>query len=643
MCGILGVWSSRGGAVSCERLRAAHERVAHRGPDDIGFAGMDTAGQVRLTRRAHDLEGSTLALGHRRLSILDLTEGGWQPMATPDGRFVIVYNGEIYNYLELRRELEARGVAFRSRSDTEVLLHAYAAWGAEAFTRLIGMFALAIVDTVARRVVLARDFFGIKPLYYAARDGGFAFASEIKAVLELGQVRRVVNAGRLHAYLRSGAADVGEETLFADVRQLPPGHFLELSLDSPTVPPPRRFWRVDASQTTELTFADAAERLRELFLDSIRLHLRSDVPVGAALSGGIDSSAIVAAMRHVEPTLELHTFSFAADDPTLSEEAWVDIIGRAARSVVHKVRPTAHELVADLDTLIAAQDEPFTSTSIYAQYRVFRLARETGIKVMLDGQGADEMLAGYPYFIGGRLGALIRRGRWMEARRFYGQARRLPHVRARTLLMNTGDALFPERLRPVAKSVLQQKRSLATDWLNERWFHDRGVAPSALPRLRGQSLLREQLAYSLEHGLPPLLRYEDRNSMAHSIESRVPFLTPQIAGFLFSLPDEYIISRDGVSKSVFRAAMRGIVPDAILDRRDKIGFQTPEQTWLATLRPWVDAVLRGEAARAIPALNHTRVHAEWADIAGGRRPFDSRAWRWINLIRWAELNGATFA
>jgi asparagine synthase (glutamine-hydrolysing) len=643
MCGIVGLWSTRREPVDLARLERAAARIAHRGPDDAGFAGLDGARSLRLTRRLADLEGSSLALAHRRLSILDLTEAGWQPMATPDGRFTIVYNGEIYNYLELGRELEARGVTFRSRCDTEVLLHAYATWGTEAFGRVIGMYALGIVDSLERRVILARDFFGIKPLYYAAREGAFAFASEIKALLELGHVRRAVSADRLHAYLRSGLADVGEETLFADVRQLPPGHLLELSLDDARVPEPRRYWRVDAERTSDLSFERAAEQLRELFLDSVRLHLRSDVPVGAALSGGIDSSAIVAAMRHVEPALDLHTFSFAADDPAVSEESWADMAGGAARSVVHKVRPTARELAADLDDLVASQDEPFGSTSIYAQYRVFKLARETGIKVMLDGQGADEMLAGYPYFMAGRLGSLIRRGRWLEARRFYGRARRLPHVQPRALLLNTGDALFPDRLRPAAKSVLRQKRVLAADWLNEGWFRDRGVEPSPLPRLRARSLLREQLAYSLEHGLPPLLRYEDRNSMAHSIESRVPFLTPQLAGFLFSLPEEYIISRDGVSKSVFRAAMRGIGPDAILDRRDKVGFQTPEQRWLATLQPWVDAVLRSDAARAIPALNHDRLQREWAEIAAGRRPFDRRAWRWVNLIKWAELNGATFA
>jgi asparagine synthase (glutamine-hydrolysing) len=310
---------------------------------------------------------------------------------------------------------------------------------------------------------------------------------------------------------------------------------------------------------------------------------------------------------------------------------------------VHKIRPTAADLVADLDALIAVQDEPFGSTSIYAQYCVFRLARERGVTVMLDGQGADEMLAGYPYFMAGRLGALLRRGRLLEARRFLGRARALPHVQERVLLANVGDALFPRRLRPAARLVLQRKRSLTRDWLNEQWFEERGVRPRSPRGAPARSLLREQLAFSLEHGLPSLLRFEDRNSMAHSIESRVPFLTTEIAAFLFSLPDDYIISREGVTKSVFRAAMRGIVPDAILDRRDKIGFQTPEQQWLGTLRGWVDGVLRSDAARSVPALRHDAMAREWEEIVTGRRSFDRRAWRWVNLVRWVELNGATFA
>jgi asparagine synthase (glutamine-hydrolysing) len=643
VCGIVGIWSTDGTPVDADALCRATARLAHRGPDDLGFASLLPDGTLQLGRDLGACAQSRLLLGHRRLSILDLSAAGWQPMQSADGRYLVIFNGEIYNYVELARELAAEGTRFRSHGDTEVLVEAIARWGTNALDRLVGMFAFACLDLRRRRVLLARDPFGVKPLYYAARDRRFAFASEMKALLDLPHVRRLVSPDRLHAFLRSGLTDVSERTLFDDVRQLPPGHFLDLPIDGDGFPAPERYWRLATTSQTALSFPEAADRLRELFLDSIRIHLRSDVPLGAALSGGIDSSAIVTAMQYVEPKLELHTFSFTPDDPSISEEPWVDIVGASAGAVVHKTRPTANDLVRDLDALILAQDEPFGSTSIYAQYCVFRLARESGVTVMLDGQGADEMLAGYPYFMAGRLGALLRRGRFLEARRLFGRARRLPHVEEKVLLANVGDALFPRRLRPAAKLMLQRKRTLVRDWLNEEWFQDRGVQPRSLQGIPAASLLREQLAYSLEHGLPSLLRFEDRNSMAHSIESRVPFLTPQIATFLFSLPDEYIISREGVSKSVFRAAMRGIVPDAILDRRDKIGFQTPEQQWLGTLRPWVDGVLHSDAAHAIPALRHDVMQREWADIAAGRRPFDRRAWRWINLIRWAELNAVTFA
>lgn len=642
MCGITGIWRTDGRPADAGALARATQTIAHRGPDDFGFGSVDSFGVLHRSRDAGALPPASLLLGHRRLSILDLSTAGWQPMATPDGKHVIIFNGEIYNYLELGQELEREGVVFQSHGDTEVLLHALARWGKAALPRLIGMFAFAHVDVARRRIFLARDPFGIKPLYLSSRDGTVAFASEMKALLEMPHVRRTINADRLHAFLRSGLTDVSSDTLFADIAQLAPGHFVDVAIDRNEPVTPVRYWRVDLSRAYEGTFADAAATLRELFLDEVRLHLRSDVPVGAALSGGVDSSAIVAAMRHVEPALELHTFTFVADDPAISEEHWANAAGAVAGAVMHRVTPSAADLVEDLDLLIASQDEPFGSTSIYAQYRVCRLARDAGIKVMLDGQGADEMLGGYPYFMAGRLGALVRRGRLLEAQRFYGRARRMPSVNTRTLLANTGDVLFPASLRPMVKTLLQTKRAMANDWVNEAWFVERGIQPAPLPRQRTQSLLREQLAFSLEFGLPTLLRHEDRNSMVHSIESRVPFLTPRLAEFLFSLPDDFVISRDGESKSIFRAAMRGIVPDLILDRRDKIGFQTPEQQWLATLRPWVETVLGSEAAHVVPAFNHAQVMTEWRRIADGRQAFDRRIWRSINLVRWVELTGAVF-
>jgi len=498
------------------------------------------------------------------------------------------------------------------------------------------MFALAILDVQTRKLFLARDFFGIKPLYYTYYRSGIAFASEIKALLTLPGVSRQVNPQRLYDYLCDGLTDHGEETLFADIRQLPAAHYMQVSLENPRVAQPVRYWQVDLHQGTALSFDAAADRLRELFLESIRLHLRSDVPVGAALSGGIDSSSIVMAMRYLEPDLDIHAFSYVADGSPVNEELWIDIVGAAANVVVHKVGPHPEELVADLDHLIGVQEESFGSTSIYAQHRIFKRAREAGIKVMLDGQGADELLGGYvSSYVPCRLGSLLRQGRLLEALRLSCNASRLLRTSTLSLWPRSMSVLLPPRIKAPLRRWM--KKDLVPPWLNAAWFKERGVVAMDPFYSSGRELLKEALYTSLvENGLPQLLRYEDRNSMAFSIESRVPFLTPALATFIFSLPEGYLITPDGTTKAVFRKAMRGIVPSAILDRKDKIGFATPEKDWLFALRPWVGRILASEAAEKVQVLNLKEVQREWEGIWQGHKPFNSRVWRWMNLIVWSQ-------
>jgi asparagine synthase (glutamine-hydrolysing) len=564
-------------------------------------------------------------------------------MGTPDGRLYIVFNGEIYNYLELRTELQELGYTFRSQSDTEVLLTAYTHWGRQALRRLVGMFAFCILDTQARTLFLARDFFGIKPLYYTYWRHGFGFASELQALLALPGVRRHANPQRLYYYLRFGLTDHGSETLLTDIYQLPAAHWLELSLDRPRATPPVRYWQAELQPSCAMSLPQAAERLRELFLESIRWHLRSDVSVGAALSGGIDSAAIVTAMRHVHgKNLELHTFSYIADQAALNEEPWVDIASQAAQAVAHKVRVVSEEVLTDLEFLLDMQQEPFASTSIYAQMRVFRLAQEVGIKVMLDGQGADELLGGYRPALAARLASLLRQGRWLEAQRFLHSVARLPGVSRLMLLSQAIGVLALSRQYPLRRGLLH--KYLFPSWLNTAWFVSQGVMAMPIWHTQEREVLREHLCQALtENSLPMLLRYEDRNSMAFSIESRTPFLTPALVNFVFSLPEEYIITADGKSKAVFRHAMRGIVPAPILERQDKIGFATPEQDWLIALRPWAETVLQSDMARVIPALRLQVIQQQWQDILAGRRAFDFRMWRWLNVICWAQRLHVCFA
>lgn len=637
MCGIAGITIPAGRELEVGRLRAASDLLEHRGPDDRGFLGWNRRDAVTTGRDAQVCERSEVAFVHRRLSILDLSDAGRQPMSSRDGRHHIVFNGEIYNFKELRKELEETGHTFTSTGDTEVLLVAYRTWGAAVLTRLVGMFAFAVLDTLEGTIFLARDFFGIKPLFYTFWNGTFAFASEIKPLLVLTGRPAIANSRRLFHYLRFGLTDHGGETLFKGVHQLPAAHHLLVDVHRTEESQPRRYWDLPMEKRCDLSFDEAAEKLRELFLESVRLHLRSDVPVGGALSGGIDSSAIVMGMRHLRgEELDLHAVSYVADDPEISEGKWIDLVGSEAGAEVHRTRPEPRDLAGDMERLIEVQEEPFGSTSIYAQHRVFRLARESGIKVMLDGQGADEMLGGYRPYLAARITSLLRSGNPVQAMRFLNTARGLQGTGLKDLVGWLGYTLLPTGVHSVARKLMG--KDLFPEWISKDWFEARGVEfESPVPRSRSRDALRETLYMTLtSSSLPLLLRYEDRNSMAHSIESRVPFLTPELTGFLLSLPEEYLIDRDCTSKAVFRRAMRGIVPDAILDRKDKIGFATPEKEWLTRLKSWVDGILGGESARAIPALDMKAARAEWEGILDGNRRFDWHIWRMINLIRWAE-------
>ncbi|MGH7127215.1 MAG: asparagine synthase (glutamine-hydrolyzing), partial [Planctomycetaceae bacterium] len=523
------------------------------------------------------------------------------------------------------------------------LLAAWSEWGTDCLTRLVGMFAFAVFDRQENALWLARDFFGIKPLFYAVTERGIAFASEIKTLLETFDVSRTVNPERLYLYLRFGITGHGGETLFQQVRQLPAAHVMRIDLATLTAEAPRRYWRLPRRNALDIGFDEAARTVREMFLENVALHLRSDVPVGAALSGGIDSSSIVMAMRHLMgDRLDLHLISFIADEERVCEDRWIDIIGQASGGTVHKVRSGSSELLSDLKRLTGTHDEPIGSTSIYAQMRVFQAAREHGVTVMLDGQGADELLGGYRTYLGARLASLLRQGRLVDAQRFWKRCSHLPGSGRLTLLMQCADFLLPSHLQAPLRRLVG--RGLSPKWLNMRWFHDRGVRAASVNSPRSRDVLREQLRREVEElSLPHLLRYEDRNSMAFSIESRVPFLTPRLAEFLLSLPEEYLIAPDGTSKAVFRAAMRGIVPDAVLDRKDKIGFATPEREWLTALSPWVQATLSDDAGGRVAALNLPEAHSEWQRVTRGQRRFDFRIWRWLNVIEWSRAYGVVYA
>lgn len=625
MCGILGAWWINESEDTTLRVKNGLRLLQHRGPNDKGF-------------EAFNLLDGELVLGHTRLSIIDLSSSGHQPMHSENGRYSIVFNGEIYNYIELKKQLMSLGYQFISNTDTEVLLIAWQHWGEECLTKLVGMFAFTIFDRCDMSLTSVRDAFGIKPFFYTFEDSNFLFASEVAAVKALKKNPVKLNVQRAYDYLVHGDYDSNDQTFFQDIKHLLPAHLLKLDLKTGTFEH-RKWWSPNIKERTDLKFDDAVELVREQFLNNIKVHMRSDVPIAAALSGGVDSSAIVCAMRHLEPNLPIHTFSYIAQGSKANEEKWVDLVNKDVGAIEHKIIVSSQDLIRDIDKMILAQGEPFGSTSIYAQFRVLECAKENGITVILEGQGADELLAGYHGYPASRLRSLLEQGSFIQAYQFLNNWAEWPGRNKSIALKNLISDLMPQNYQSLLRNL--NGMQVVPRWLNAKILNEEGVIcqhpkQKIITTEKGRRVVAE-LAHSLnKKGLPHLLRHGDRNSMAFSIEGRVPFLTIETADLLLSLPESYLISAQGETKHVFRAAMKGIVPDEILYRKDKIGFETPELKWFIEaqdeLRGWLSEDL------GLSFLNREELLKNFDEILSGKRPFSWQVWRWLNFYRWYQLN-----
>lgn len=622
MCGFLGFISA---SSKESALSSALDVIRHRGPDAQKYSICQVCDKF-------------VGLAHARLSIIDLSEAAVQPFESCCGNFSLVFNGEIYNYYELREELKPKGYEFYTNSDTEVLLAAWQEWGVDSLRKFIGMFAFAVLDKKANKITLVRDAFGIKPFFYSLVGEELFFGSDIRGVIRLINKPAKPDLQRAYDYLVHGDYDSSANSFVDGVSHLLPGHYFEYDLSAGLATQPMAWWKPDLSKTLTLSFEEAAQKTRELFLESVKYHLRSDVPLGAALSGGVDSSAVVCAIRKLDSQAKIHTFSYIASDENLSEEKWVDDINCHVNAKAHKVYSSGKEMQQELDAMLLMQGEPFGGTSIYAQYCLFKLAKESGITVTLDGQGADELLAGYSGYPGQRLLSLIEKGNFLAAHQFAMKWAGWPGRSYKLAWMYLARIVLPDSWYAFARK--RMGRDFYPTWLNinslikyDLHFSEKRSKHS---KANKGKRVREALANSLQgRGLPSLLRHGDRNSMAFSIESRVPFLTLPLAEFLLSLPEEYLISNEGETKHVFREAMRGIVPDTHLDRKDKIGFATPESEWLLGMAEVIESWIR--QAPDIEFINKDEIIKEFSQVVLGERKFDSRVWRWVNYLRWYTL------
>jgi asparagine synthase (glutamine-hydrolysing) len=631
MCGIVGSIQTGEREPFREQVRRAMDLMVHRGPDGEGLEEFAVGDRIA----SHSLgapRSATVLFGHRRLAIIDLSEGARQPMSTPDGRFHLVFNGEIYNYREIGAELKNLGQTLRTHSDAEVLLLGWQRWGANLLPRLTGMFSFAVLDRENATVLLARDPFGIKPLYYFQTSDSVVFASEITPLLNFPGISRRADAQTVYEFLSGVFGEHSNRTFFQDVQQLPAAHYLLIPCLSPGTASPVCYWEVKRNPAGRISPEQSSSRFRGLFEKSVELNLRSDVPVGVSLSGGTDSSSIIATARSSQgPGYPLHTFSYVADDPQLSERRWCEIVTRAASTEQHWVYIQPGELIRDFEQLVRVQEQPFGSPTIYAQYRIFRCAHEEGVKVILSGQGADQYL-GYIHHLPVRLASLLRQGRWLAALRFLRHARALQiggALRLRSLVRHS----LPRGLVGAAKSL----RTSGPPGVNREWFHERGIDTSKTRHRGNNPSLHDLLKQNLMQTLPGLMRIEDRNAMAFSVENRVPFLTTELVDFAFCLPEEDIISDRGRCKAVLLRAMESVVPKEILERRDKIAFAMPVARLNRQTEMWLEEILRDTSAIPVLRASEVEKHLRVSIRERATDPESQRwLWRWLTFIAWVH-------
>ena len=598
MCAIAGLFNISGDSVDENCLRSMSEILTHRGPDDSGF-----------------FIENEIGLAHRRLSIIDLSKEGRQPMTNEDDSLWLIFNGEIYNYPEIREKLIGLGHLFRSETDSEVIIHSYEEWGPDCLSKFNGMWAFAIWDNNKKELFCARDRLGIKPFYYAIKDDNFIFASEIKALRCYQGVGKEPNEKQLINFLKWGLSDHTNETMFEGVFQLPAGHYIQIQAGSR--PEAFCYWHPEKSDeiiSDHKTDTEDSKQLLELLKDSVKIHLRSDVPIGTCLSGGLDSSTITALINRLlkencPGAPKQKTFSAVFEEKKFDESEYVKIVTDFLKVDSYYTRPNPDDLWEDLGHLIYSNDEPFMQLTLYSQYCVMRdLSKQ--VKVVLDGQGADEIFAGYLAYLYCHISSLIHGKHLLTA----------ASESLGVLRHHSGFLFYALRQYFVRK----QRRDLI------KGFEE--------PLVRYQGNLNESLMTDLTStNLPYLLHWEDRVSMAFSVEARVPFLDYRVVNFANSLPADKKIKK-GVTKFIFRKSIKGLVPESIRCRMDKKGFSTPEEVWMqGSLKDHILEVLGSDSFSSRKYWDSKMVADDYNDFIAGKKQYSSEIWRIVCTELWLRI------
>ncbi len=592
MCGICGIYNLNHEPIDKLSFVKMADVIRHRGPDDEGFVMIETSTNTinpcygkdtilplkQSLKSVIEAEPANLGMGFRRLSIIDLSELGHQPLCDVEEKCWIIFNGEIYNYLEIREELQKKGYRFKSQTDTEVIINAYLYWGTDCVSHFNGMFAFAIWDKQNQKLFCARDRMGVKPFYYTLQGKSFIWASEIKQFLESGLVEREVNYDNVHAFLQMGRLNIDKSTFIKDILELPPAHTAIVSESGIEI---KRYWDINPeNRVINLSDDEYAEQLKLLFQDAVKIRLRSDVPLGVALSGGIDSSSIACLADRVVKN-PIKTFSvYYTDDRKYDEREYIEEVLRNGN--FYPVYFTANQNITmdELRKWQYFQDEPCMSASPYSSYKNNQNIRNSGIIVALNGQGGDELFAGYhTYFKYYYLDLLknMRFGKFLSDYRSYSKEFHSSFADMASLFSKIISRMF------ISDKTLKKLEYLEVSNAEMYSQSVREYSPVINLKKKFKNSLEDNLYHTLVNtSIPHLLHWEDRNSMAWSVESRVPFLDYRLIEWAFSIPMNQKI-RGPKTKYVLRNSMKGILPEKIRNRMDKVGFATPTDLWTSKL------------------------------------------------------------
>lgn len=608
MCGICGIVNFIEKNVDDSLIRTMMIALRHRGPNDDG---------VFLHNR--------VGLGFVRLSILDLSLLGHQPMSDETGRYTIIHNGEVYNYIEIREILKAEGLSFISNTDTEVILKAYMMWGEECLDKFNGMWAFAIYDKIANDLFIARDRYGVKPLYYYTNDLQFVFASEIRALYEIITEQLGYNKQAIFDYLVFNRTDQTTSTFYSKILRLDHGDCIKISNGRITF---RKWYDLRQRVENSSGFENPEEYL-ELFKSSTALRLRSDVPVGVCLSGGLDSSSIVSAILTDSKVSNLKTFSAVYETGQYGDESEFINLFRSYRCDMFSITPTARSLFDDMKDFVFAIGEPVPSTSPYAQFKVMQLASET-VTVTLDGQGADESLGGYHYFYGFFFKELLINKKFKKL---------LGEIKDYLVLQKSYYGLASLIFFLLSERIKTKTRLKEKGYLSDNFKVEYSDSNQVTGKLYASKTMKDALIDHFENKLEHLLKWEDRNSMHFSIESRVPFLDYRLVEkSIASAPDSCI--NNGYTKTILRNALKGILPEPIRLRKDKIGFGTPQSEWFREkfFIEFVKDTLRSTDKSMSEFINYKEFENRFDAHSKKKIDFSKEIWKFMNLVLWDKMN-----